>query len=332
MVDINALKSGNRKALAKALTLVESVRPDHRLQAEKLLGKVVDDSVKSIRIGLTGVPGVGKSTMIEVLGSHIINQGHKLAVLAVDPSSMINGGAILGDKTRMQSLSASPDAFIRPSPAGESSGGVARRTRESIILCEAAGYDVIIIETVGVGQSEAMVSRMTDLFILMLLPGSGDELQSIKRGVMELADIVIINKEDGNMAVHANLAASDSQQALRLLKPRHKGWTVPVLQTSALDKTGIMELWNLIVSFRETLIQNGVFKVNRQHQFGDWIWMESREILINQLTSDTNVQQLFEALQIQVASGKLVPTEAAQKLVSEFLKNTNISNSTGSIT
>ncbi len=239
MTGIEEIRCGDRRALAKALTLIESTRSDHREQAEKLILQATPLSGNAIRIGLTGVPGVGKSTLVEALGNHVIQLGHKIAVLAVDPSSSLSGGSILGDKTRMSTLSVDPNAFIRPTPAAGTLGGVARRTRESILLCEAAGFDVIVVETVGVGQSESMVSDMTDLFLLMLLPGGGDELQGIKRGVMELADIVVVNKADGELLPRARLAAADVQQALRLISPRHAQWPVPVLTVSALNGNGI---------------------------------------------------------------------------------------------
>ena len=229
----DAVRSGERRALARAITLVESSRTDHRREAESLLMALAPYAGSSTRIGISGMPGVGKSTFIECFGNHVIDCGHRLAVLSVDPSSAISGGSILGDKTRMESLARRETAYIRPSPAGRTLGGVARRTRESILICEAARFDRVIIETVGVGQSESAVADMTDLFVLMLLPGSGDELQGIKRGVMELADLLLVNKADGELEAAAGRTVAEYQHALRLLQPRSKNWVVPVLACSA---------------------------------------------------------------------------------------------------
>ena len=319
MIDIELLRNGDRKTLAKAITLLESSRKDHRAEAEKLLGDVSVYSGSSIRIGLTGVPGVGKSTLIEALGNYVISQGHRIAVLAVDPSSTLSGGSILGDKTRMQTLAVNPDAFIRPTPAGGSLGGVARRTRESIVLCEVAGFDVIVVETVGVGQSETLVSEMTDLFLLMLLPGGGDELQGIKRGIMELADIVVINKADGELVARANLSAADVQQALRLIKPRHQQWQVPVRTASAQENTGIIELWDSIEEFRKTLRVDNQFDIDRKNQARSWLWVETRELLLSRFRDDAQIKQSLEDLQQQVMDGEILPATAASRLVSEFL-------------
>lgn len=319
MAELEALRSGDRKALAKVLTLVESTRPDHRRETERMLELLVGQPGRSLRIGITGIPGAGKSTMIEALGNHVIEMGGRLAVLAVDPSSMISGGAILGDKTRMHTLSRNPSAYIRPSPAGTSPGGVARRTRESILVLEAAGYEVIIVETVGVGQAEAMVSRMTDLFVLMLLPGGGDDLQGIKRGVTELADIVVINKADGDLRQRANLAEADVCQALRLIQPRHSGWEPSVLKTSALDGSGIRELWDEIVRFREQTEQSGAFAANRKRQLDDWIRMEAREMLLEKFDSDDGLQTMHRSLGEEVAAGTISPVTAARRLSDRFL-------------
>jgi LAO/AO transport system kinase len=319
MIDIELLRKGDRKTLAKAITLLESSRKDHRAEAEKLLTDVSIYSGNSIRIGLTGVPGVGKSTLIEALGKYVISQGYRLAVLAVDPSSTLSGGSILGDKTRMQTLAVDPDAFIRPTPAGSSMGGVARRTRESIVLCEAAGFDVIVVETVGVGQSETLVSEMTDLFLLMLLPGGGDELQGIKRGIMELADIVVINKADGELLARAKLSAADVQQALRLIKPRHHHWQVPVMTASAQHNTGIKDLWDKVGEFREILRVDNQFDTDRKNQARNWLWVETRELLLSRFREDAQIKQALENLQQQVMDGEILPATAASWLVSEFL-------------
>lgn len=318
--DFEALTKGERKALAKGITLLESSRVDHRHEAESLLNLAAPLSGNSIRIGLTGVPGVGKSTFIEQFGNHIISQGHRLAVLAIDPSSTINGGSILGDKTRMQTLSTNPNAFIRPSPAGKTLGGVARRTRESITLCEAAGFDVIIVETVGVGQSETMVSDMTDLFLLMLLPGGGDDLQGIKRGIMELADIVVVNKADGDLKSRANLAAADVQQALRLVKPRYSYWTVPVQTVSSMESHGIDSVWNSVSEFKWAMKQAGDLENVRRNQLKQWLWAETNELLLAQLRADKRIQGSLEVLQKQVMNGEMTPSQAASTLVSILTK------------
>jgi LAO/AO transport system kinase len=321
MVNLESIIAGDRKSLAKAITLLESSRIDHRKNAEELLAKANLNNNKSIRIGLTGVPGVGKSTLIESLGTEVIKQGHKIAVLAVDPSSTLSGGSILGDKTRMPSLSTNPNAFIRPSPAGESWGGVARRTRESIVLCEAAGFDVIIVETVGVGQSETLVSQMTDIFVLMLLPGGGDELQGIKRGIMELADLVVINKADGDFKSKANIAAASVQQALRLIKPRYENWRVPVTTISALEKQGILGIWEKIISFMEMMQSDGFLDKYRSEQSRNWLWIETRELLVSRFMGDESIKQAINEYQERVVSGTISPGLAADQLVSTFLKN-----------
>ena len=244
MIDIKELCRGDRRVLARAITLLESKRRDDQDRASELVQHLLPHSGNSIRIGLTGVPGAGKSSLIEVLGNHVIEKGHRIAVLAVDSSSSISGGSILGDKTRMETLATNPNAFIRPTPAGSTLGGVARHTRESIVLCEAAGFDVIIVETVGVGQSETLVSEMTDMFLLLLIPGGGDELQGIKRGIMEIADMVVVNKADGDLVSHAYRTAADARQALHLMKPRHSNWQVPVLTASAREQVNVKEIWN----------------------------------------------------------------------------------------
>lgn len=318
MVDRMRLESGCRKTLAKALTLVESTRPDHREEAERLLGAVEKDPDRSIRIGLTGIPGVGKSTLIDALGGYIISQGHRPAVLAVDPTSSLSGGSILGDKTRMPGLAASPHAFIRPTPAGESPGGVARRTRDAVVLCEAAGYDVIIVETVGVGQSEALVSSMTDLFILMLLPGAGDTLQGIKRGVMELADMVVVNKADGDMQARARLSAAEISHAIRLIQPRHEDWIPPVLRVSAADRSGIEALWRMVCRFRRQVGRDGRLSELRRQQAWEWMWTETRQQLLDHLKTDEAVRKRMDSLKPRVLSGDLSPSAAAAMLVAQF--------------
>src|SRR5829696_3615620 len=245
--------AGDRRALARAITLAESTRPDHRAEAEALLAEVLPRSGAAVRVGISGAPGAGKSTLIEALGTHLVAEGQRVAVLAVDPSSTRSGGSILGDKTRMEQLTRSPDAFVRPSPTGGTLGGVARRTREAMLLCEAAGFDVVLVETVGVGQSEVKVAAMVDLFLVIVAPGGGDELQGIKRGIMELADLIVVNKADGDLAPAAGRAASDLRHAVHLLRPKRASWEVDVLTASALTGAGIAELWEAIEAAHDRL-------------------------------------------------------------------------------
>lgn len=312
--------AGNRRSLAKAITLVESSREDHRTAAIRMLEQLTPAAGNSIRIGISGVPGVGKSTFIEALGNHVADQGHRVAVLAVDPSSAITGGSIMGDKTRMETLSRRDDVFIRPSPAGGTLGGVTRRTRESMLICEAAGFDVVIVETVGVGQSETAVADMTDMFLLMLLPGGGDELQGIKRGIMELADLVIVNKADGEMAAKAQHSASDYMSALQLLHPRTRNWQVPVKSCSALEKQGIDAIWNTVQEYSQTIDSSGEKSERRAQQAKSWMWSEISESLIAALRHDPKASQRIEALEQAVVAGTTAPTLAASELIEIFLK------------
>ncbi len=320
MINIKDLRRADRRTLARGITLLESTREDHRQQADALMQAAIPYSGNSIRIGLTGVPGVGKSTLIETLGNYVIGLGHKIAVLAVDPSSTLSGGSILGDKTRMQTLANNENAFIRPTPAGETAGGVAGSTKESIILCEAAGFDVIIVETVGVGQSETRVSEMTDIFVLMLLPGGGDELQGIKRGIMELADLVIINKADGELQPKATLAVADIQQALGLIKARHSGWQVPVITSSALENKNIEKIWASINDFHTVLSGDNKLTLHRQQQAKQSLWTETQTLLLTALKENHAVQNSLPDLQKSVINGEIPPTIAARQLVSQFLE------------
>src|ERR1700722_19089958 len=261
-----ALRGGDRRALARAITLVESTREDHRAQAEELLARVLPASGNSVRLGISGAPGVGKSTFIEAFGLTVTAAGHRVAVLAVDPSSKRGGGSILGDKTRMAELARCDDAFIRPSPAGKTLGGVARRTREAILVAEAASFDVIIVETVGVGQSETAVADMVDLFVLLLAPGGGDDLQGIKKGIMELADLVIVTKADGDLARAADRAASDYFAALHLMRPKYPGVAPQVMNVSSLEKIGISDVWNDLLKFHRELGAGGYLRLLRENQ------------------------------------------------------------------
>lgn len=315
------LIGGDRRALAQAITLIESTRPDHRRQAEALIEEILPNSGRSLRIGISGPPGVGKSTFIDVFGQHVIDQGKRLAVLAVDPTSRLSGGSILGDKTRMDVLSRSDAAFIRPSPAGLTLGGVARRTREALLVCEAAGFDLILVETVGVGQSETAVAEMVDLFLLLLLPGAGDDLQGIKRGIMELADILVINKDDGDLSASAARSAADVANALGLMPPRHQGWRPEVLRCSALQNSGIDAVWARALAFAAILRQSGAFAAQRRDQAKAWLWHELADSLIEALKADPHVATQLEALEAKVSAGKIAPTTAAQQLLTGFLRS-----------
>ena len=315
---------GNRRALAQAITLIESTRGDHRDAASALLQRLMPHAGNAIRLGVSGVPGVGKSTFVEALGNHVIDSGHRVAVLTVDPSSAISGGSILGDKTRMELLSRRPEAYIRPSPAGTTLGGVTRRSREALILCEAAGFDVVIVETVGVGQSETKVADMTDMFVLLQLPGGGDELQGIKRGIMELADLILINKADGELQTLAERSASEYRNALRLLHPRSANWKVEVQTCSARDGVGIAEAWDAVLQHRETLEASGQLMQRRAAQARDWMWSEVSESLIASLQSDAKVRKQIPAMEAAVSEGEVPPTVAAAQLLDIFLDHQKI--------
>ena len=313
-----AVRNGERRALARAITLVESTREDHRQEALGLLDTLAADAGNSIRIGITGIPGVGKSTFIEALGNHVIAQRHKLAVLTVDPSSALGGGSILGDKTRMETLARNEHAFIRPSPSSGTLGGVARRTREAILLCEAAGFDVIIVETVGVGQSETAVADMTDMFLLLLVPGGGDELQGIKRGIVELADLLLVNKADGELRAAAERTVADYTNALRLLRPRSKNWPVPVTACSATTGEGIDAAWSQIERYRHTLTDSGEIARRRSVQAQAWLWSEISAELLASFKRDPNVAAKISALEAAVTQGDLTPPTAARQLLDRF--------------
>ena len=317
------IRGGGRRALARAITLAESSRADHRAEAEALEAELLAEAGRSVRLGISGVPGVGKSTFIEAFGLHLIDQGHKVAVLAVDPSSKRGGGSILGDKTRMEQLSRASDAFIRPSPTGGTLGGVARRTREAMLLCEAAGFDVIIVETVGVGQSETAVADLVDLFLLLLLPGGGDELQGLKRGIVELADILAINKADGELEAAAGRAAAEYANAVRLLPPGHEGWQPPVLTCSAKTGTGIAEVWAEIARFREAFGPRGAIADKRARQAQAWMWNEISETLMARFKAHPEVAEQLTALGDKVRAGILTPAAAARALMATFLGAAN---------
>ena len=311
---------GNRRALAQAITLIESTRRDHRADASALLQRLTPYAGKSIRLGISGAPGVGKSTFVEALGNHVIDAGHRVAVLTVDPSSAISSGSILGDKTRMELLSRRSEAYIRPSPSGDTLGGVTRRSHEALILCEAAGFDVIIVETVGVGQSETKVADMTDMFVLLLLPGGGDELQGIKRGIMELADLILINKADGDLQELAGRTAAEFSNALRLLHPRSADWKVEVRTCSARDDVGIAEAWEVALHHHDVLEASGQFTARRAAQARAWMWSEVNDSLITALQSDPEVRKRIPALEAAASEGRIPPTIAARQLLEVFLK------------
>lgn len=315
---IAPLLSGDRAALARAITLVESTRADHQQEAQALLNALLPHTGKSVRLGITGVPGVGKSTCIEALGLHVIETGHRVAVLAVDPSSTITGGSILGDKTRMARLAQHDAAYIRPTPTGGTLGGVARRTREALLLCEAAGYDVILVETVGVGQSETEVAQMVDMFLLLLLPGSGDELQGIKKGIVEMADLIVVNKADGDQKAQAARVRGDYAAALRMLHPARSGWQPQALTCSALTGEGIAEVWRAVESLARILRDSGEMKENRAQQAKAWMWKEIRETVLERFITHPAVAARVTEMERRVAQGALSPAAAARALVQEW--------------
>ena len=325
MSDISQLaagvRSGNMRALAKAITLIESRHPEHSGKAAALIDELMPDTGNSIRIGISGVPGVGKSTFIEAFGMNLIKQDHKIAILAVDPSSQLSGGSILGDKTRMEELAREKNAFIRPSPSGDTLGGVARKTRETMLLCEAAGYDVIVIETVGVGQSEITVASMVDFFLLLQLANAGDELQGIKKGVMEIADAIVINKAEGDNRPRAELARRQYVNALHLLKPKSSHWQVPAMLCSALHNQGINEIWEMITQFVATMQEHGEFATKRSLQANDWMWALVMDGLKDLFRNDKNVAGMLDGVQTGVAAGTTSPSVAARRLIEAFKRH-----------
>jgi len=310
---------GDRRALARGITLVESTRADHRAEANALLAGVLPSTGRSTRVGVSGAPGSGKSTLIEAVGLHVIAGGHRVAVLAVDPSSTRSGGSILGDKTRMGELVKEAAAFVRPSPTGGTLGGVARRTREAMLLCEAAGFDVVLVETVGVGQSEVAVAGMVDCFVLLIAPAAGDELQGIKRGIMELADLVVVNKADGDLAAVAGITASDYANALRLVRPRTAAWIPRVVRCSALEGTGVAEVWEAVAEFRTALTAAGELDARRADQARDWMWSEISDSLLERLRADRGASKVAGKLEAEVRAGRVPPTAAAERVLRTFL-------------
>ena len=313
-VTAEAVRSGSRAALARAITLMESRRPDHREAARALLQALMPSTGKAVRVGITGVPGVGKSTAIDALGTMLTEKGHRVAVLAVDPSSTRTGGAILGDKTRMARLSVDPNAFIRPSPSSGTLGGVAGKTRETMLLCEAAGFDVILVETVGVGQSETAVADLTDFFLVLMLPGAGDELQGIKKGILELADLIAVNKAD-DAGAKAKAAAAEYKAALHILTPASNTWTPPVLTVSGLTGQGLDELWAKVLDHRGRLEATGELAAKRRAQDTKWMWALVHERLHERLTQDPALRRRVPEIERAIAQGILSPNAAAAEIV-----------------
>jgi LAO/AO transport system kinase len=309
-----SIRAGERAALARAITLIESRRADHQAAARALVQDLLPQTGGAVRVGITGVPGVGKSTTIDALGISLTGQGHKVAVLAVDPSSTRTGGSILADKTRMPRLSADPNAFVRPSPASGTLGGVAAKTRECLLLCEAAGYDVVLVETIGTGQSETAVADMTDFFLVLMLPGAGDELQGLKKGVVELADMLAINKADGDNVVRAKAAAAEYRAALHIIGAHSPHWAPPVVTYSALTGEGVAELWTTILDHRERMTAAGEHTARRREQQVKWLRTMLEERVLTRLTSDPRLKPKLARIEAAVADGKLSPSLAVEEI------------------
>jgi LAO/AO transport system kinase len=316
--EIDAIRRGDRQAMAKAITLLESKRPEKAEQGRAILEKLVPHTGQSMRVGVTGPPGVGKSSFIESLGIYLLERGHRVAVLAVDPSSPVTGGSILGDKTRMDRLAQQERAFIRPSPSGGSLGGVAERTREAMLICEAAGYDVVIVETVGIGQSEISVRSMVDFFLVLLQPGAGDELQGIKKGVLELSDTLVVNKADGVQLEAADRCVGDHSRALSLLHSQSANWTPRVLSASALEGTGIDEVWQTILEHTAALESSGERRTRRREQARAWMWSLVEEGLRESFRADPAVADRIESLEREVQNLEKTPAAAARSLLETF--------------
>lgn len=323
-IDVDALfegvRSHNRTVMSKAITLLESTAPAHRVLAQELLVKLLPFSGKALRVGITGVPGVGKSTFIEAVGMKLINEGHKVAVLAIDPSSSRTRGSILGDKTRMAKLSREANAFIRPSPSAGTLGGVAKATRESMVVFEAAGYDVILVETVGVGQNEVAVSQMVDTFTFLALAGAGDQLQGIKKGVLEMADLVAINKADGPNEKPAKRAARELAAAMRMVRPETADWHPPTITMSAVEGHGVDEFWDIVQKHHEAMVESGSFEHTRREQQVQWMWSMVHETLLQRLNGDPDVVATRKLVESQLRDAQITPTLAAQRILNAFDK------------
>ncbi len=314
------IAKADRSILGRAITLMESSRPEDTERANELLTRIIPKTGQALRVGITGVPGVGKSTFIETLGCLLTSRGHRVAVLAVDPSSTRSGGSILGDKTRMDRLSVDPNAFVRPSPTSGTLGGVAAKTRETMLLCEAAGFDIILVETVGVGQSELMVAEMTDFFLVLMLAGAGDELQGIKRGLMELADMLVVNKADGATKERAHQAARTYANAVRYLHPADAPWLPPVLTCSALENEGIDEVWQKVESYRDTMTEAGLFGERRREQRLNWLWSMVNTRVREDLAKHPALQSTVAKLENDVQAATLAPTSAANEILEAFYR------------
>src|SRR6478736_2023692 len=308
------IRTGNRATLARAITLIESKRADHRKIAHLLVQELLPHTGSAVRLGITGAPGAGKSTTIDVLGTYLTGKGHKVAVLAVDPSSSRTGGSILGDKTRMAQLAMDANAFVRPSPSSGTLGGVAAKTRETMLVCEAAGYDVIMVETVGIGQSETAVADMTDFFLVLMLPGAGDELQGIKKGVVELADMIAVNKADGDNMARARRAAADYRAALTILQPASATWSPPVITYSALTGDGVADLWGAVLNHRERMTKAGEFASRRREQQVKWMWAMLEDRVFARLRSDPSLKAKLPRLEAAVAEGRMSPAVAVDEI------------------
>ena len=315
---VDDILQGNRKSIAKCITLLESTLPESFKQGQELLETLLPYSGKSIRIGITGVPGVGKSTFIEAFGLFLIEQGFQVAVLAIDPSSQVTGGSIMGDKTRMNELAQHPKAFIRPSPSSGILGGVARKTRETILICEAAGYDIVIVETVGVGQSETIVDSMVDFFLLLILPNAGDELQGLKKGIIEISDLVVVNKSDGENIIQAKATLVEYTKALHFLSPGKTSWTPQILSCSASEKIGFEKIWNSVKSYQKLLNDSGEWQKQRQNQASKWMWSLVEEGLLKNFYMQENIKKKITKFEEAVNTGKMLPTTAAMKLIDEW--------------
>jgi LAO/AO transport system kinase len=308
------IRAGDRATLARAITLIESKRADHRVETHRLVQALLPLTGKAVRLGITGAPGAGKSTTIDALGTYLTGKGHKVAVLAIDPSSTRTGGSILGDKTRMPRLAADPNGFVRPSPSSGTLGGVAAKTRETMLVCEAAGYDVVMVETVGIGQSETAVADMTDFFLVLMLPGAGDEVQGLKKGIVELADMIAVNKADGDNIKRAKVAATDYRAALHILSPRSPTWSPPVVTYSALTGGGVAELWQQVLAHKKKMTASGELETRRREQQVKWMWTMLEERLTARLRSDAGVRAKLRQAEAAVAAGRLTPTLAVEEI------------------